>query len=62
MSPLLHAIFVDPVLQDTQALWLSQPDLLWVRQAAARRKLVGQAHANDLAGIAATQQGLQRVV
>ena len=37
-------------------------DLLWVGPAATRRKLVGQAYADDLAGIAATQQGLQRVV
>ena len=60
LSPLLYAVFVDPVLQDMQAL--SHPDLLWVGPAATRRKLVGQAHADDLAGIAATQQGLQRVV
>ena len=60
LSPLLYAIFVDPVLWDMQAL--SQPDLLWVGPAATRRKLVGQAYADDLAGIAATHQGLQRVV
>ena len=41
---------------------LSHPDLLWVGPAATRRKLVGQAYADDLAGIAATQQDLQRVV
>ena len=52
--------FVEPMLQDMQAL--SHPDLLWVGPAAARRKLVGQACADDLPGIAATQQGLQRVV
>ena len=51
-----------------QFLWtlccgtLSHPVLLWVGPAATRRKLVGQAYADDLAGIAATQQGLQRVV
>ena len=60
LSPLLYAIFADPVLQDMQAL--SHPDLLWVGPPATRRKLVGQAYADDLAGIAATQQGLQRVV
>ena len=60
LSPLLYAIFVEPVLQDMQGL--SHLDLLWVVPAATRRKLVGQAYADDLAGIAATQQGLQRVV
>ena len=60
LSPLLYAIFVVPVLQDTQAL--SHPDLLWVGPAATREKLVGQAYADDLACIAAPQQGLQRVV
>ena len=60
LSPLLYAIFIDPVLQDMQALL--HPDLLWVGPAATWRKLVGQAYADDLAGIAATQQGLQRVV
>ena len=54
---MLYVIFVDPVLQDMQAV--SHPDLLWVGPAAARRKLVGQAYADDLAGIAVTQQGLQ---
>ena len=57
LSPMLYVIFVDPVLQDMQAV--SHPDLLWVGPAAARRKLVGQAYADDLAGIAVTQQGLQ---
>ena len=28
----------------------------------SHRKLVGQAYADDLAGMAATQQGLQRIV
>ena len=60
LSPLVYAIFVDPVLRDMQAL--SRTDLLWVGLAATRRKLAGQAYAADLAGIAATQQGLQRVV
>ena len=60
LFPLLYAIFVDPVLRDMQAL--SHPDLLWVGPAVTRRKLVGQAYADDLAGIAATQQGLQRFV
>ena len=60
LSPLPYAIFQDPVLQDMQALL--HPDLLWVGPAAARRKLVGQAYVEALAGIAATQQGLQRVV
>ena len=59
LSPLLYAILVDPVLRDMQAL--SHPDLLWVGPAATRRTLVGQAYVDDLAGIAATQQGLQRV-
>ena len=57
---LLYVIFVDPVLQGMQAL--PHPDLLLVGPAAARRKLVGQAYADDLAGIAARQQGLQRDV
>ena len=43
LSPLLYAIFVDPVLRDMPAL--SQPDLLWVGPVATRRKLVGQAYA-----------------
>ena len=60
LSPLLHAIFIDPALQDMQSL--SHPDMLWVGPATSRRKLVGQACSGDLAGIAATQQGLQRVV
>ena len=34
LSPLLYAIFVDPVLQDM--LTLPHPDLLWVGPAAAR--------------------------
>ena len=38
------------------------PDMLWVEPATSHRKLAGQAYADDLAGIAATQQGLQRVV
>ena len=33
-----------------------------VGPATSKRRLVGQAYADDLAGIAATQQGLQRVV
>ena len=41
LFPLLYAIFVDPVLQDMQAL--SHPDLLWVGPAATQQKLVGQA-------------------
>ena len=60
LSPLLYAIFIDPVLQDMQSL--SHPDMLWVGPATSKRKLVSQAYADDLAGIAATQQGLQRVV
>ena len=36
--------------------------MLWVGPATSQRKLVGRAYADDLAGIAATQQGLQRVV
>ena len=47
LSPLLYAIFVDPVLQEMQAL--SHTDLLWVGPAAARLKLVGQAYADDMA-------------
>ena len=64
LSPLLYAIFVDPVLRDICICMqvLSHPDMLWVGPAATRRKLVGQAYADDLAGIAATQHGLQRVV
>ena len=60
LSPLLYAIFIDPVLQDMQSL--SHPYTLWVGPATSKRSLVGQAYADDLAGIAATQQGLQRVV
>ena len=60
LSPSLYAIFIDPVLQDMQSL--SHPDVLWVGPPTSKRKLVGQAYADDLAGIAATQQGLQRVV
>ena len=60
LSPLLYAIFIDPVLQDMQSLW--HPDMLWVGPPTSKRKLVGQAYADDLAGITATQQGLQRVV
>ena len=60
LSPQLYVVSVDLVLQDMQALL--HPDLLWIGPAATRRTLVGQAHADDLAGIAATQQGLQRVV
>ena len=60
LSPLLYAIFVDPVFRDMQNL--SQPDMLWVGPPSSQRMLVGQAYAVDLAGIAATQQGLQRVV
>ena len=60
LSPLLYAIFIDPVLQDMPSL--SHPDVLWVGPPTSIRKLVGQAYADDLAGIAATQQGLQRVV
>ena len=59
LSPLLYAIFIDPVLQDMQSL--SHPDMLWVGPPTSKRKLVGQAYADDLAGIAASQQGLQRV-
>ena len=59
-SPLLYAIFINPLLQDMQSL--SHPDMLWVGPPTSERKLVGQAYADDLAGIAATQQGLQRVV
>ena len=55
-----YEIFLDPVLQDMQAL--SHLDLFWVGPGAARRKLVGHAYAADLAGIAATQQGLQRLL
>ena len=58
--PTVHAIFIDPVLQDMQSL--SHPDMLWVGPPTSDRKLVGQAYADDLAGIAATHQGLQRVV
>ena len=38
LSPLLYAIFVDPVLPDMQAV--SHPDLLWVPvgPAATRRR------------------------
>ena len=53
LFPLLYAIFVDHVLQSMQAV--SHPDLSCVGPAAARRKLVGQADADDLSGIAATQ-------
>ena len=60
LSPLLYAIFIDPVLQDMQSL--PHPDMLWLGPPTSKRKLVGQAYADDLAGIAATQQGLQRVV
>ena len=60
LSPLLYAIFINPVLQDMQSL--SHPDMLWVGPPTSKRTLVGQAYADDLAGIAATQQGLQRVV
>ena len=60
LSPLLYAIFLDPVLQDMQSL--SHPDMLWVGPATSQRKLVGQAYTDDLAGIAATQQGQQRVM
>ena len=60
LSPLLYAIFIDSALQDMQSL--SHPDM----PAASKRQLVGQAYADHLAayasGIAATQQGLQRVV
>ena len=41
---------------------LLHSDFLWVGSAATRRKLLGQAYAAYLAGIAVTQQGLQRVV
>ena len=54
LSPLLYAIFIDPVLQDMQSL--SHPGMLWVGPAASKRKLVGQAYADDLAGTAAAQQ------
>ena len=60
LSPLLYAIFIEPVLLGKQSL--SHPEMLWVGSATSKRKLVGQAYADDLVGIAATQQGLQRVV
>ena len=60
LPPLLYAVFADPTLQDMQVL--SHPDMLRVGPAATQRKLVGQAYADDLAGIAETQKGLQRVV
>ena len=60
LSPLLYETFIDPVLQDMQSL--SHPDMLWVGPPTSKQKLVSQAYADDLAGIAATQQGLQRVV
>ena len=55
LSPLMYAIFI----QDMQSL--SLPDMLWVGPATSKQKLVGQAYADDLAGTAATQQGLQRL-
>ena len=58
--PPLYALFTDPILQDMQSL--SHPDMPWVGPAAPQRKLVGQANADDLAGLAATQKGLQWVV
>ena len=54
LSPLLYAIFIDPVLEEMQSL--SHPDMLWVGPATSKRKLVGQAYVADLAGIAVTQQ------
>ena len=51
LSPLLYAIFIDPVLQDMQSL--SHPDMLWVGPPTSKRNLVGQAYADDLA----TQHG-----
>ena len=60
LSTLLYTISIGPALQDMQSL--SHPDMLWVGPAPSQRKLVGQACKDDLAGIAATQQGLQRVV
>ena len=60
LSPLLYATFADPMLQDMQGLL--HPDLVWVRSAAARPSRVGQAYKEYLAGIAASQQGLQCVV
>ena len=50
LSPLLYAIFIDPVLQDMQSL--SHPAMLWVGPATSQRKLVGQAYTEDLAGTA----------
>ena len=41
LSPLLYAIFIDPVLQDMQSL--SHPGMRWVGPATSKRKLVGQA-------------------
>ena len=38
LSPLLYAIFIDPVLQDMQSL--SHPDALWVGPPTSKRKLV----------------------
>ena len=54
LSPLLYAIFIYPVLQEMQSL--SHPDMMWVGPATSKRKLVGQAYADDLAGIAATNR------
>ena len=52
LSPLLYAIFIDPMLQDMHRL--SYPDMLWVGPAALHRMLVGQGYEDDLAGMAAT--------
>ena len=41
---------------------MSHPDMLCVGPSTSKRKLVCQAYVDHLAGIAATQHGLQRVV
>ena len=37
LSPLLYAIFIDPVLQDMQSL--SHPDMLWVGPPTSKRNV-----------------------
>ena len=60
LSPLLYAIFIDSVLHDMQAV--SHPGLLRVGPPGHGRQFVGQAYADDLAGLAGTEDGLQHVI
>jgi hypothetical protein len=60
MSPFLYAVFVDSLLDDLAAL--GGQNGLPVDDAEWRRLLTGQAYADDIAGFAATPEGMQRVI